>query len=416
MVVTAGCGGRDVESTHAESLPTPDDLEFVKRQLVLDAVNGAQDEIRREPGSTMAWAQLGHVYLAHQWDAEAAECYRRAIEIDPNNVHWFYLLGRSLLLIDLEGSHAAFARFIELNDSYPLAYMWAGITAKRLSRTEEARRHFQRAFDLDPSNQVIALYLGKMALEEGKYESARDLLEKVIAIDPSSKKSHAALSEAYTALGQDDRARQHAEASKGAGGPGAIPDPLWKPVDMAATDLDSIINRARVALQMRDYPWAARELKVAANEKPSDPYLWLEYGVCLVLIGNDQGALNSLRKARLESDKADCPNPLDEHSGAALLSWSSVAHGRVNDIPGRDLEIRQLAASGPVGIAELIEVARTLLENGVRSDALSVLEAYRDAQNNPVFKTQIQAAMNNMSGIGSRNVSGQRERGPSISW
>src|SRR5262249_20672584 len=56
-----------------------------KRQAVLDA-----------PRSGTAWGELAMAFDAHDASAEAVACYRRAMDLDPNDARWPFLLAAQL--------------------------------------------------------------------------------------------------------------------------------------------------------------------------------------------------------------------------------------------------------------------------------------------------------------------------------
>ena len=56
-----------------------------KRQAVLAA-----------PRSGTAWGELAMAFDAHDTSAEAVACYRRAMELDPTDARWPFLLAEQL--------------------------------------------------------------------------------------------------------------------------------------------------------------------------------------------------------------------------------------------------------------------------------------------------------------------------------
>lgn len=75
--------------------------------------------IVKKPRSAQAWERLGNIYLIHDWNAEAAACYRRAIALKPKEFRWHYYLGRSLVTTDPTTAANAFSRAIALDKNMP---------------------------------------------------------------------------------------------------------------------------------------------------------------------------------------------------------------------------------------------------------------------------------------------------------
>ena len=95
-------------------VPQPSDIGHVEEQRLLAAVKTAQKALREAPEDATAWGRLGNIYFVHGWEAEAAECYRSAVEIAPNEFHWLYYLGLTTYKVNPQaaapnacGSHRA---------------------------------------------------------------------------------------------------------------------------------------------------------------------------------------------------------------------------------------------------------------------------------------------------------------------
>ena len=79
-----------------DEIPEPRDLALVSNERLLHAVETAQSTVVSKPASASAWGRLGHVYLAHDWRVEAAQCYQNAARIEPDAFRWLYYLGRAV--------------------------------------------------------------------------------------------------------------------------------------------------------------------------------------------------------------------------------------------------------------------------------------------------------------------------------
>ena len=95
FAVVLACSWGGAPGASGDSMPRPD-LSLISEERLLQAVKAAQAAVADEPQSTKAWGRLGHIYLAHDWEAEAAQCYLRAAAIEPTEFRWPYFLGRSL--------------------------------------------------------------------------------------------------------------------------------------------------------------------------------------------------------------------------------------------------------------------------------------------------------------------------------
>ena len=147
LVIQPGDGGLDVTPLirYAVALEEQGRLD--------EAVSVYEQVLEDDPGSALAWTNLGNVEAARKRLAEAEAAYRRALEIDPNNVDtlnnlaWLLLENRS----DLDMARELAARAVALGgaDSY-LALDTLGRIELATDRCEEAIDAFSKALEAVP--------------------------------------------------------------------------------------------------------------------------------------------------------------------------------------------------------------------------------------------------------------------------
>src|SRR5438093_10547151 len=59
-------------------------------------VEGKRQAVLAAPRSGTAWGELAMAFDAHHASAEAVACYRRAMDLDPKNARWPFLLAAQL--------------------------------------------------------------------------------------------------------------------------------------------------------------------------------------------------------------------------------------------------------------------------------------------------------------------------------
>src|SRR5438094_6294884 len=59
-------------------------------------VEGKREAVLAAPRSGTAWGELAMVFDAHDASAEAVACYRRAMDLDPNDARWPFLLAEQM--------------------------------------------------------------------------------------------------------------------------------------------------------------------------------------------------------------------------------------------------------------------------------------------------------------------------------
>jgi tetratricopeptide (TPR) repeat protein len=208
-LLAAACAG---DAGGPVEIPLPD-MEGAE-PVVREAVEAVREAVRADPRSAEAWGRLGHRLGAHQWSAEAGDCYARAEALDRRDFRWPYFLALTRLRTEPEAAAEALARAIRLDDSYAPAHVYYGQTLVRLGRSEEAREHFERATALDSENSHAEVGLGQIALSEGRFEEARRHLEEALLRNADHQEAHQALAQALAALGEHEAAEGHVRASQ----------------------------------------------------------------------------------------------------------------------------------------------------------------------------------------------------------
>jgi len=262
-------------------MPRPD-LSLISEERLLQAVEAAQRAVVDAPESAEAWGQLGHLYLVHGWEVEAAGRYRRAAAFERDDFRWRYLLGRSLENTDLVAASEALERAIDLDATYPPAHHVRAIVLRKLGRPDEARRHLERTAKLEPRNPSGQLGLGEIALSAKRFEEARDHLLRALEMNPGQSEAHQALAQVFLALGDRAAAERHASAGRKPTRPMPLQDPLWDEVEQAGVTKYWFSKRANRYLAAKDYERATVEFAQAASDDERNPMFWYNYANALL--------------------------------------------------------------------------------------------------------------------------------------
>jgi DNA-binding winged helix-turn-helix (wHTH) protein/tetratricopeptide (TPR) repeat protein len=133
------------------------------------AFAAAKKAVELDPQSSEAHASLAFVTFFGMWDsAESEKEFRRAIELDPNNVK---------------------------------AHHWYATFLHALNRHEEALTEIELARNLAPDSPSILADKGELLWAGGHHEQALQLLEQLEASDPNFLSPHRYLKFAYSENG-----------------------------------------------------------------------------------------------------------------------------------------------------------------------------------------------------------------------
>lgn len=133
-------------------VPQPSDMAHVEEQQLLAAVKTAQTALIEASKDATAWGQLGNVYFVHGWEAEAAECYRSAVEIAPTEFRWLYYLGLITYKVNPQTAAQTLANAIKLDPHYAPAHIYRAAALRSLGDMKQAKVHLETANELDPQN------------------------------------------------------------------------------------------------------------------------------------------------------------------------------------------------------------------------------------------------------------------------
>ena len=264
-------------------VPQPSDIAHVEEQRLLVAVNAAQQALIDAPKDASAWGALGNVYFVHGWEAEAAQCYRGAVEIVPTEFHWLYYLGLTTYKVNPEAALHVLAEAITLDPHYAPAHIYRAAALRSLGHLEQAKIHLETANELDPQNPYASLWLGELALATQQFEVAQIHLQRALKLNPEQSEAHAAMAQVARILGETDAATEHAQTSRKRTKYTPMHDPLWLDVLKLGVTAQRYAERGNRYLQQGDFKRAVSELEIAISGLNQDPHLWLNYGIALLL-------------------------------------------------------------------------------------------------------------------------------------
>ena len=211
LLATVACSACHAETSPVE-IPLPALVEV--EPDVARAIEAACERVRADPLSDEAWGGLGDRYAAHLLLDEAALCYARADELNPESYRWAYRHGWVLFMTGSDQAVEPLERALRsLGSFHAPAHEAYAQALVRVGREDEAREHFRRASELDPEAPHAETGLGLIALSRGDLETARAHLVEAVARDATHGEAHIGLARVYMALGLDEKARTHAELS-----------------------------------------------------------------------------------------------------------------------------------------------------------------------------------------------------------
>src|SRR6058998_3804385 len=148
-----------------------------------EAVELLENFVKQRPDSDSAFQTLGEAYSDMQEYAKAAEAYRRAIELDSDNVEIKKAEAQALYLAnDIDNAAKKYEDLIKTEPEDGVARLRLGQSDRRQMKYDLARQNLEKASQAFPDSIEIQFNLVLLDRDEGRLEDAlklaNDLLKK----------------------------------------------------------------------------------------------------------------------------------------------------------------------------------------------------------------------------------------------
>ncbi len=235
-----------------------------------------------------AYGRLGALLVLREVEAPADAAFRNARALEPDAFRWPYYAG---YLAMMTGNNDRALELFEaartLDPDYPTLYLRLGKVHLDRSELAEAKSNFERIAEVPGLEAAAHLYLGQIANLERRYSDAVVHLTRTLELDPKATEAHWPLAQAYRALGDNDKAREHMALVEPRTPPAK--DPLLEQLQGAAAQSVPAFERAIYAVDKRDYQTAAKEFGAGLEVAPDNWAARVSYARVLYLSG-DPGA------------------------------------------------------------------------------------------------------------------------------
>ena len=246
---------------------------------VAEAIAAARDKVRQQPKNGAAWGRLGKVFLVHDFHDEAQRSFEQAAHLDPADGRWPYLRGASLIPIDPAASIPSLERAAELCGKSPLEpRLLLAETLLNQGRLDEAERHLEWARKVGPEHPRVRMGLGRLALLRGQWRPAVEQLEACIQDLHTRRMAHRLLAEAWTRLGEHDKAREQQRQAAEASQDHSWIDPFLQDVVSLQCGLSVRLLKAKALFAQQRPQQAVELLEETARRYPQSAAVWLLLG------------------------------------------------------------------------------------------------------------------------------------------
>jgi tetratricopeptide (TPR) repeat protein len=178
--------GRYAEAREAALAGSADDVELLRiagRAGVEIGAGDATEQLARvtelQPDSAEAWRDLGDGLLAEGRDREAAEAFRKALDLNPDDDVALTSLGHTEYAAGSEGAVAHLEQAAERGGGMSTAAISLVEMYRSMGKLEDALGAARKVLEAEPGDVAAALDVAELSLETGKLDEAREAFERI---------------------------------------------------------------------------------------------------------------------------------------------------------------------------------------------------------------------------------------------
>jgi tetratricopeptide (TPR) repeat protein len=172
-----------------------------------DAEGILQQAISISERNPQLYCLLGHTLRKRSQSRRAADCYCKALSLEPTFLDALLHLADTLIeLGDLDPAYQAADHAVTLAPDSPIARGVLGLASLRCGRNTDAIVHLERAVALAPGFTEARANLGIAYATADELPRARAALEKTIELEPAMASAHHDLGVVLMRLGEPERA------------------------------------------------------------------------------------------------------------------------------------------------------------------------------------------------------------------
>lgn len=188
-------------------------LWHLQKEVELSAL--AQDLINQDKTSPITWCVAGNCFSLHKEHETAIKFFKRAVQVQPDFVYSYTLLGHELVLTEeLDKAMDYFRSAVVRDPRHYNAWFGIGTIYSKQEKYELAELHYIKALKINPQNSVILVHIGAMQYFMQKKEQALQTLNTAATLDPKNPLARFHRGSIYFSLGKHQEALRELEELK----------------------------------------------------------------------------------------------------------------------------------------------------------------------------------------------------------
>ncbi|KDE06691.1 hypothetical protein MVLG_03037 [Microbotryum lychnidis-dioicae p1A1 Lamole] len=147
----------------------------------------AQDLMLIAPRSSVAWIASGNVFSHLEDHGSALQCFKRAVQLDPNCVYAYTLSGHECVMLEeWETALVFFRDAVRRDRRHYNAWFGLGNVYLQTGKYRLAEYHFRHAMAINPTNATLLACVGSVLEKLGRRKDALEIYEKACLLAPES--------------------------------------------------------------------------------------------------------------------------------------------------------------------------------------------------------------------------------------
>jgi tetratricopeptide (TPR) repeat protein len=197
ILTLSGCAAFPLrnDATHPQPVPeqSPDGAAFHYSLSILSALNENLEEAiremekarRRDPSSPYLAKEIASLYMEKGEPGKALAICKKNLEEHPDDIDTLLLLGELYLhLKDFKNAAEQYRRVIDLDTNNIAARFYLGTCHAELKQIDKAVAVFQELLQIDPNHFMTNYYLARILADQQRFDEAEAAFKKTLALRP----------------------------------------------------------------------------------------------------------------------------------------------------------------------------------------------------------------------------------------
>lgn len=243
---------------------------------IAEALAQFRESVLKHPQSSITWGRYGMCLYAHEYTAEALECFVEAEHLNREDHRWPYLQGLCTTFSDPKRGLACFERSAALKPDLDFIRLRAAELAVHLNREEQANAHLQAVLNRNPSDPRANLAAARLAFLREDWKSAREKAELSLQFAPDNRATNELLAKISFQQRDQTAAEKYLQAMQQATHSDDWPDPILSEVMQMRRDSNWEFLQAQLQMDQGNTESAIGTLTRLVAEHPDSVEYRLE--------------------------------------------------------------------------------------------------------------------------------------------